>query len=42
MLENIDRRKNEIIPVDSHLDPEILQDHHKQLRVRTLAACGYF
>ncbi|XP_073928362.1 nesprin-1 isoform X20 [Castor canadensis] len=32
MLENIDRRKNEIIPVDSHLDPEILQDHHKQLR----------
>lgn len=31
MLENIDRRKNEVIPVDSTLDPEILQDHHKQL-----------
>ncbi|XP_055471872.1 nesprin-1 isoform X4 [Psammomys obesus] len=31
MLENIDRRKNEIIPVDSTLDSEILQDHHKQL-----------
>ncbi|XP_049759928.1 nesprin-1 isoform X14 [Elephas maximus indicus] len=31
MLENIDRRKNEIIPIDSNLDTEILQDHHKQL-----------
>ncbi|XP_026643178.1 nesprin-1 isoform X9 [Microtus ochrogaster] len=31
LLENIDRRKNEIIPVDSTLDPETLQDHHKQL-----------
>nr|XP_023420318.1 nesprin-1 isoform X2 [Cavia porcellus] len=31
MLENIDRRKNEIIPIDSHLDTEILQDYHKQL-----------
>uniref|UniRef100_A0A8C0W3H0 Nesprin-1/2 domain-containing protein n=1 Tax=Castor canadensis TaxID=51338 RepID=A0A8C0W3H0_CASCN len=41
MLENIDRRKNEIIPVDSHLDPEILQDHHKQLRVRTLCLDVY-
>ncbi|XP_076782867.1 nesprin-1 isoform X4 [Arvicanthis niloticus] len=31
MLENIDRRKNEIVPIDSTLDPETLQDHHKQL-----------
>ncbi|XP_039707258.1 nesprin-1 isoform X7 [Pteropus medius] len=31
MLENIDRRKNEIVPFDSNLDTEILQDHHKQL-----------
>ncbi|KAM9666886.1 nesprin-1 isoform 13-T17 [Trichechus inunguis] len=31
MLENIDRRKNEIVPIDSNLDTEILQDHHKQL-----------
>ncbi|XP_076408948.1 nesprin-1 isoform X20 [Peromyscus maniculatus bairdii] len=31
MLENIDRRKNEIVPIDSTLDPEILQDRHKQL-----------
>ncbi|XP_055981911.1 nesprin-1 isoform X7 [Sorex fumeus] len=31
MLENIDRRKNEIVPIDSNLDAEILQEHHKQL-----------
>ncbi|KAM4866179.1 nesprin-1 isoform 1-T1 [Thomomys bottae] len=31
MLENIDRRKNEIVPIESHLDPEILQDRHRQL-----------
>lgn len=31
MLENIDRRKNEIVPFDSNLDSEILQEHHKQL-----------
>ncbi|KAF6364669.1 hypothetical protein mRhiFer1_009806 [Rhinolophus ferrumequinum] len=31
MLENIDRRKNEIVPIDSTLDADILQDHHKQL-----------
>ncbi|XP_051020630.1 nesprin-1 isoform X4 [Acomys russatus] len=31
MLENIDRRKNEIVPIDSTLDAETLQDHHKQL-----------
>ncbi|KAM5228786.1 nesprin-1 isoform 5-T5 [Ctenodactylus gundi] len=31
MLENIDRRKNEIVPVDPHLDAEVLQDHHRQL-----------
>lgn len=36
MLENIDRRKNEIVPIDSTLDPETLQDHHKQLVVRIL------
>lgn len=36
MLENIDRRKNEIVPIDSTLDPETLQDRHKQLLVRTL------
>uniref|UniRef100_A0A8C9AA15 Spectrin repeat containing nuclear envelope protein 1 n=1 Tax=Prolemur simus TaxID=1328070 RepID=A0A8C9AA15_PROSS len=34
MLENIDRRKNEIVPVDSNLDVEIHQDHHRQLMVR--------
>lgn len=44
MLENIDRRKNEIVPIDSNLDAEILQDHHKQLTVRHVnsAASGYF
>ncbi|XP_051711227.2 nesprin-1 isoform X22 [Oryctolagus cuniculus] len=31
MLENIDRRKNEIVPIDANLDTEILQDHHRQL-----------
>ncbi|XP_008578910.1 PREDICTED: nesprin-1 isoform X2 [Galeopterus variegatus] len=31
MLENIDRRKNEIAPIDSTLDADTLQDHHKQL-----------
>ncbi|XP_037376549.1 nesprin-1 isoform X6 [Talpa occidentalis] len=31
MLENIDRRKNEIVPIDPHLDSEILQDQHRQL-----------
>ncbi|KAF5914827.1 hypothetical protein HPG69_010893 [Diceros bicornis minor] len=29
--QNIDRRKNEIVPIDSNLDAEILQDQHKQL-----------
>lgn len=44
MLENIDRRKNEIVPIDSHLDAEILQDQHKQLTVRCVnaAASGCF
>ena len=40
MLENIDRRKNEIVPIDSHLDAEILQDHHKQLMVRRVNSGG--
>ncbi|XP_062953062.1 nesprin-1 isoform X2 [Cynocephalus volans] len=31
MLENIDRRKNEIAPIDSTFDADTLQDHHKQL-----------
>ncbi|XP_040821111.1 nesprin-1 isoform X2 [Ochotona curzoniae] len=31
MLENIDRRKNEIVPIDLNLDTEVLQDHHRQL-----------
>ncbi|XP_032194599.1 nesprin-1 isoform X17 [Mustela erminea] len=31
MLENIDRRKNEIVPIDSNLDADTLQDHHRQL-----------
>lgn len=31
LLENTDRRKNEIVPIDSTLDPETLQDHHTQL-----------
>lgn len=42
MLENIDRRKNEIVPLDTSLDAEILQDQHKQLMVRTLVASAYF
>lgn len=37
MLENIDRRKNEIVPIDSNLDAETLQDHHKQLMVRCVS-----
>nr|XP_033792800.1 nesprin-1 isoform X1 [Geotrypetes seraphini] len=30
-LENIDRRKNEIIPINPNLDTDTLQDHHKLL-----------
>ncbi|XP_072437484.1 nesprin-1-like isoform X15 [Chiloscyllium punctatum] len=30
-LENIDRRRNEILPLDSNLDSDTLQDHHKTL-----------
>uniref|UniRef100_UPI00398F7DD9 nesprin-1-like isoform X2 n=1 Tax=Pristiophorus japonicus TaxID=55135 RepID=UPI00398F7DD9 len=30
-LENIDRRRNEILPIDPNLDPDTLQDHHKTL-----------
>lgn len=32
-LENIDRRKNEIVPINPNLDSEILQDHHRLLMV---------
>ncbi|XP_075410476.1 nesprin-1-like isoform X2 [Tenrec ecaudatus] len=32
MLENIDRRKNELLPIDADLDSEMLQDQHKQLK----------
>lgn len=31
MLENIDRRKSQIVPIESTLDPEARQDHHRQL-----------
>ncbi|KAJ7400746.1 hypothetical protein BTVI_102513 [Pitangus sulphuratus] len=30
-LENIDRRKNEIVPINPNLDSEMLQDHHRLL-----------
>ncbi|XP_048456777.1 nesprin-1-like isoform X2 [Rhincodon typus] len=30
-LENIDRRRNEILPLDPNLDSDTLQDHHKTL-----------
>ncbi|XP_028903939.1 nesprin-1 isoform X12 [Ornithorhynchus anatinus] len=30
-LENIDRRKNEIVPINPSLDSDTLQDHHKML-----------
>ncbi|XP_030905633.2 nesprin-1 isoform X2 [Melopsittacus undulatus] len=30
-LENIDRRKNEIVPIDTNLDVDTLQDHHRLL-----------
>ncbi|NXF38127.1 SYNE1 protein, partial [Nyctibius bracteatus] len=30
-LENIDRRKNEIVPINRNLDSEMLQDHHRLL-----------
>ncbi|XP_009954515.1 PREDICTED: nesprin-1-like, partial [Leptosomus discolor] len=30
-LENIDRRKNEIVPINPNLDSEVLQDHHRLL-----------
>ncbi|OXB60329.1 hypothetical protein ASZ78_001811, partial [Callipepla squamata] len=30
-LENIDRRKNEIVPINPNLDSEILHDHHRHL-----------
>ncbi|XP_029114386.1 nesprin-1 isoform X5 [Scleropages formosus] len=30
-LENIDRRRNEIVPIDFSLDSEMLHEHHKRL-----------
>ncbi|XP_041108343.1 nesprin-1 isoform X15 [Polyodon spathula] len=30
-LENIDRRRNEIVPIDPNLDSDTLHDHHKTL-----------
>lgn len=44
MLENIDRRKNEIVPIDSNLDAETLQDRRQQLMVRhvDLGSLGLF
>lgn len=32
-LENIDRRKNEIVPISPNLDSDTLQDHHRLLMV---------
>lgn len=33
-LENIDRRRNEIIPIDHTQDIDTLQEHHKTLLVK--------
>lgn len=33
-LENIDRRRNEIIPIDHSQDTDILHEHHKTLLVQ--------
>lgn len=32
-LENIDRRRNEIVPIDHTQDGDTLQEHHKTLLV---------
>lgn len=32
-LENIDRRRNEIVPIDHTQDSDTLQEHHKTLLV---------
>ena len=32
-LENIDRRRNEIVPIDPTKDSDVLQEHHKTLTV---------
>lgn len=36
-LENIDRRRNEIIPIDPTQDTDTLQEHHKTLLVNDFA-----
>ncbi len=35
-LENIDRRRNEIVPIDHTQDSDTLQEHHKTLLVNDL------
>lgn len=33
-LENIDRRRNEVVPIDPIQDSDTLQEHHKTLTVQ--------
>lgn len=33
-LENIDRRRNEVVPIDPIQDSDTLHEHHKTLTVR--------
>lgn len=39
-LENIDRRRNEVVPIPPKLDRETLRAHHKTLTVRPM--CVFF
>lgn len=35
-LENIDRRRNEVVPIDPIQDSDTLHEHHKTLTVQTI------
>lgn len=35
-LENIDRRRNEVVPIDPIQDSDTLHQHHKTLTVKTI------
>lgn len=38
-LENIDRRRNQVVPIDPGLDCETLRAHHRTLTVCLMCVC---
>lgn len=40
-LENIDRRRNEVVPIDPIQDSDTLHDHHKTLMVMNYYVTAY-